>query len=165
MIGRVNAMLEGIAENCKDWSWTLFRVLSSAMFMTHGFGKLFGENPQPFMGGGVTSINIGELISIPIPLEINALFITGVIEFFGGMLILLGLWTQLIALLAAFIMVMAYLTAHLAWFPTLNRGELATMYIISYLVIFAFGPGPYSVDAWLDARRLEKRRDETPLKG
>ena len=165
MISRINVVIEGLAENSKDWSWTLFRVLSSAMFMTHGFGKLFGENPQPFMGGGVTSINIGELISIPIPMEINALFITGVIELFGGLLILLGLWTHVVALLAAFIMIMAYLTAHLAWFPTLNRGELAAMYITTYLVLFAFGPGPYSVDGWISARRREKSRDEILANG
>ena len=156
MNSTLNSLIETAAENSKDWSWILFRVLSSAMFMTHGFSKLFGESPQPFMGGGVTSINIGELVSIPMPMEINALFITGVIEFFGGLLILVGLWTHLMALMAAFIMIMAYLTAHLAWFPTLNRGELAAMYIGTYLVLFAFGPGPYSIDAWILAKRQEK---------
>ena len=57
-------------------------------------------------------------------------------------------------------MVMAYLTARLAWFPTLNRGELAAMYITTYLVLFAFGPGPYSIDAWILARRQEKAQNE-----
>lgn len=165
MISRINSLIESLGKNSQDWCWTVFRVISSAMFMTHGFGKLFGENPQPFMGGGVTSINIGELISIPIPMEINALFITGVIEFFGGLLILVGLWTNVIALLAAFIMVMAYLTAHLAWFPTLNRGELAAMYIMTFLVLFAFGPGPYSVDAWISLKRQQKRRKKTQANG
>ncbi|GJM13012.1 MAG: hypothetical protein DHS20C12_14150 [Pseudohongiella sp.] len=160
MLGKINSLFGGMAENSKEWAWTLFRLLSSAMFMTHGYAKLFGENPQPFMGGGMTTINIAELVSWPIPMEINALFIAGVIELFGGLFIAIGLWTHLMALLAALLMIMAYLTAHLAWFPTLNNGELAAMYFLTYLVIFSFGPGPYSADTWLSVRRQEKRKDK-----
>ena len=160
MLGKINSLFEGAAEESKEWTWTLFRVLTSAMFMTHGFGKLFGENPQPPMGGGMTSVNIADFISFPMPMEINALFIAGVVEFFGGLLILIGLWTHLAALVAVFIMLMAYLTAHLAWFPTLNNGELAAMYFIAFLVVFTFGPGPYSADSWLSVRRQEKRKDK-----
>lgn len=160
MLGKINSLFEGIAENSKEWTWTLFRVLSAAMFMTHGYAKLFGENPQPYMGSGITSINIGELVSWPIPMDINALFVVGVVEFFGGLLIVIGLWTHLAALLATSIMLMAYLTAHLAWFPTLNNGELAAMYFAAFLVIFSFGPGPYSADTWLSVRRQEKRNNK-----
>ena len=129
MLGKINSLFEGAAEESKEWTWTLFRVLTSAMFMTHGFGKLFGENPQPPMGGGMTSVNIADFI-------------------------------HLAALVAVFIMLMAYLTAHLAWFPTLNNGELAAMYFIAFLVVFTFGPGPYSADSWLSVRRQEKRKDK-----
>ena len=159
MLGKINSLFDGSAENSKELTWTLFRVLCAAMFMTHGYGKLFGENAQPFMGGGMTTINIADLVSWPIPMEINALFIAGVVEFFGGLLIAIGLWTHLAAILAAFIMLMAYLTAHLAWFPTLNNGELAAMYFVAFLVIFSFGPGPCSADTWLSVRRQEKRKD------
>ena len=101
------------------------------MFMTHGCAKLFGEGPQPVMGG-MTAINIADLVSWPLPMEVNALFIAGVVEFFGGLLILIGLWTHLLALLATFIMLMAHLTAHIAWFPTLNNGELAAEYFVTF---------------------------------
>ena len=50
------------------------------------------------------------------------------------------------AALAAILMVMAYLTAHPAWFPTLNNGELAAMYFLVWFVIFAYGPGRLSLD-------------------
>ena len=158
MLGKINSLFDGVAENSQEWTWTLFRMLSAAMFMTHGSGKLFGENPQLTMEGGMTSINIAELISLPIPMEINALVIAGVVEFFGGLLILIGLWTHITALLATFIMLMAYLTAHYEWFPTLNNGELAAMYFAAFLVIFASSPGPYSADSWLSMRRQEKRK-------
>jgi putative oxidoreductase len=50
-------------------------------------------------------------------------------------------------------MVMAYLTAHAAWFPTLNNGELAAMYFLVYFAIFAKGAGPISLDSmWLGKR-------------
>ena len=110
------------------------------------------------MGGGITSIAISDLVSWPIPIEINALFIAGVVEFFGGLLILIGLWTHLAALFATFIMLIAYLTAHAAWFQTLNNGELAAMYFTAFLVIFAFGPEPYSANSGLSTRRQEAEK-------
>ena len=101
----------------------------------------------------MTTVNIGELISIPMPFDINALFLAGSIELVGGALILIGLWTHLAAFIAALDMVMAYLIAHLAWFPTVNNGELAAMYFFSFLVIFCMEPGKISLDAWLEARQ------------
>ena len=158
MIGKLNSFLGDKLESSQLWTWTLFRVLVSAMFMTHGLDKLFGENPQPFIGGGMTSINIGDLISFPMPLEINALFVAGSIELVGGFLLLIGLWTHMIALIAVLDTLMAFLIAHLAWFPTLNGGELATMYFLCYLILFTFGGGHYSADTFFDMRRQEKRR-------
>jgi putative oxidoreductase len=109
----------------------------------------------------MTTVNIADLLVFPMPLEINALFVAGVVELFGGALILIGLWTQLIALIAFIIMVFAYLTVHLAWFPTLNNGELATLYALAYLLLFSFGPGQYSLDMWLELRRQEKKGQKT----
>lgn len=132
-----------IADDFRTLSWTVFRVLSSLMFMTHGWPKMFGENAQPFFGGmGFFGIDVG----------INMLWVAGAIELFGGGLLVLGLFTRYVAALAAILMVMAYLTAHPAWFPTLNNGELAAMYFVSYFVIFAFGPGKISVDTMLRGR-------------
>ena len=76
-------------------------------------------------------------------------------EFFGGLLILIGLWTHLAALFATFTMLIAYLTAHAARFQTLNNGELAAMYFPAFLVIFTFVLGPYSANSWLSMRQQE----------
>ena len=136
-----------------DAAWFLFRIAVSAMFITHGYAKLLGENPQSFSGSGMTLINIGELISIPMPFDINALFLAGSVELVGGFLILIGLWTNVVALIAAFTMLMAYLIAHLAWFPTLNNGELAAMYFFSFLIIYCKDPGNLNIDSWLKSRK------------
>ena len=140
----INKLINAIAVKCQTLSWTLLRVLSSAMFMTHGYAKLLGANPQPFLGGmGFFGIDVG----------INMLWVAGFIELVGGALILLGLFTRIAAFFAATLMVMAYLTAHAAWFPTLNNGELAAMYFLVYFAIFAKGAGPISLDSmWLGKR-------------
>jgi len=136
--------IDWIAENTQTLSWTIMRVLGSAMFMTHGWPKMFGERAQPFMGGmDFFGIDVG----------VNMLWIAGAIELFGGALIAVGLLTRPMALLAAILMVMAYLTAHPAWFPTLNNGELAAMYFSMFLVLFSFGPGKLSLDALVFGRR------------
>lgn len=140
----VNRLVNGIAENTQTLSWTLMRVLGSAMFMTHGWPKMVGERAQSITGGmPFFGIDVG----------INMLWVAGVIELVGGGLLALGLFTRYMAALAAILMVMAYLAAHPAWFPTLNNGELATMYFLMYFAIFAFGPGKLSVDAILLGRR------------
>ena len=130
----------------------------AAMFLTHGYDKLFGENPQQAFGSGMTSLNIGELVSYPMPMDFNLLFAAGTIELAGGVLILVGLWTHLVSLLALGTMTMAYLIAHLAWFPTLNGGEMAALYWAAFLVLLTFGAGPFSLDTWLEIRRQEKRQ-------
>ncbi|MFT4671387.1 MAG: putative oxidoreductase [Pseudohongiellaceae bacterium] len=158
MLEKIDTLLGRLGDNLKDTCWLIFRLLSSAMFMTHGFGKIFGENPQPITGGGMTSVNLADVITFPMPMDINALYVAGIVELFGGALILIGLWTHLVALIALIIMVFAYLTAHLAWFPTLNNGELAAMYILTFFLLFSFGPGQYSIDTWLSVRRQEKRK-------
>jgi putative oxidoreductase len=143
-IGTLNRSFEATSAKYQALSWLLLRVVSSAMFLTHGWTKTFGANPQPFLGGrDFFGIDIG----------VNTLWIAGTIEFYGGLLLVLGLFTRYVALLAAVLMVMAYLAAHPAWFPTLNGGELAALYFVVYFAIFAYGPGRFSLDALLFARK------------
>ncbi|MFK7864990.1 MAG: DoxX family protein [Pseudohongiellaceae bacterium] len=161
MLGVIDTLFGRLGEKLQDLGWLLFRLLSSSMFMTHGFGKLFGANPQPMTGAGMTSVDIGGVLTFPMPMEINALYVAGAVELFGGGLIFIGLWTRLSALTAMIIMIFAYLTAHLALFPTFNNGELAAMYILAFLLLFSFGPGQFSADTWFSVRRQEKRKAKT----
>lgn len=163
MLSSVNRLLGRMTENTQESSWTIFRILVAAMFMTHGYAKLLGDNPQQAIGSGMTNLQIADLISYPVPFDVNLLFVAGVIELGGGALILLGLWTHIASLLAFATMTFAYLTAHLAWFPTLNNGEMAAMYWCAFLVLFTFGAGPHSLDAMIAKRKqnkLQKKIDE-----
>ena len=141
----------------QPWAWLALRVLAGIMFAMHGAMKLFGWfNPdmlQSFTGGmGFFGLNVG----------VNMLFVAGVIEFFGGLLLVVGLATRGVAALAMLLMVLAYLSAHApkGWSPLANGGELAVMYFLVWFVIFAFGAGPYSLDAkWCpDTKKELKKR-------
>jgi putative oxidoreductase len=81
--------------------------------------------------------------------------IAGPIEFFGGLLILFGLFTRWAAFIAAGEMAYAYWTAHATrgWLPMVNHGELAMLYCFLFLFIAAAGPGRWSLDALRVRRR------------
>lgn len=83
--------------------------------------------------------------------------IAGSIEFFGGLLILFGLWTRWGPFIACREMVYAYWTAHgtNALLPVVNRGEMAMLYCFLFLFISAKGSGVLSVD-----QRWEKRNQK-----
>jgi len=73
----------------------------------------------------------------------------GIIEFVGGILIALGLFTSPAALIASGEMAVAYFKAHAprGLWPIMNRGELATLYCFFFLYVAARGAGPWSLDA------------------
>jgi putative oxidoreductase len=112
----------------------LLRVVAGAMFMQHGGMKLFG-----WFGG----VGHG-----PLPPMLAA---AGIIEFFGGMAIVLGLLTRPIAFVLSGEMAVAYFMAHQphGLSPLVNKGELAVLYCFIYLLLSAYGAGAFSVDALL----------------
>lgn len=142
---KLNSRLDGVAIRLQTVSMDLMRIVSGLMMVVgHGYAKTFGAKVQPFFGGkDFFGIDVG----------INMLWIAGFIEFYVGILVILGLFTRPAALLTAILMVMAYLSSHPAWFPTFNGGELATVYFLVFMVIFAYGPGPLSLDAILFKKR------------
>ena len=121
----------------------LLRVMAGWMFMQHGVQKLFG-----WLGGwrgtpGATA----PLVSQP--------GLAGVLEVFGGALIVFGLFTRPVAFILSGMMAVAYFKAHApdGFWPILNRGELAALYCFVFLYFSACGAGPYSVDGMLERRR------------
>jgi putative oxidoreductase len=117
--------------------YALFRIVAGLLFMQHGAQKLFGA-----LGGEAVQI-----ASLP--------GLAGVIEFFGGLLIAIGLFAGLAAFIASGEMAFAYFMAHASagLFPIQNRGELAVLYCFVFLYIAARGSGIWSVDASRKGRR------------
>ena len=81
--------------------------------------------------------------------------LAGVLETFGGFLILIGLFTRPVAFILAGEMAVAYFTAHFpnSFWPVLNRGEPAVLYCFIFLYLTVAGGGDWSVDAMLRGRR------------
>ena len=135
---------------------SVLRVVTGALFMQHGVQKLFGllVNPaRPWNG--------------PPPM-FSQFWFAGVLEVFGGALIVFGLLTRPVAFLLAGEMAVAFFQAHFprSFWPILNGGEPVVLFCFVFLYLFAAGAGPYSVDAALRTRRLVARRaDERDLSG
>jgi putative oxidoreductase len=113
------------------------------MLMQHGGQKLFGfpATPgQPFAGA---------------PELLSRVWIAGVMEVVGGLLLVLGLLTRAVGFLLAGELAVAYFLVHAprGFFPILNRGELAALYSFVFLYFAAAGGGRYSLDHLLFRRR------------
>jgi len=130
-------MVENICEKYvnKDYFYFVFRVLVGLLFLQHGLQKLFGA-----FGGLGGSGQPVELVSL--------MGLAGTIETFGGLFIALGLFTRLAAFIAAIELLVAYFRVHIpnGLIPFLNGGELALLYIASFLVIIAFGARKWSLE-------------------
>lgn len=113
----------------------ILRILAGGLFFMHGSPKLFGW----FGGMGET----GE--SAPL---FSLMGLAGVLEVFGGLLILLGLFTRPVAMIIALEMIIAYFRAHFPRGPVpyLNGGELALLYMGFWIFLAGNGAGPVSVD-------------------
>lgn len=121
---------------CETWTprlLSVLRIIAAFLFMAHGSQKLFG-----FPASQPTST--AELLSLH--------GLAGVLEFFGGLLLLLGLFTRPVAFLLSGQMAVAYFMAHAGsgFWPILNRGELAALYSFVFLYLSAAGGGAWSLD-------------------
>ncbi|MFQ5804725.1 MAG: DoxX family protein [Candidatus Methylomirabilales bacterium] len=117
----------------------LLRIMTGFLFMPHGAQKLFGL----FGGFGGQSGVTAPLFSL--------LGLAGCLEFFGGVAILLGLFTRPVAFILSGQMAVAYFMAHVpkGFWPVQNRGELAVLYSFVFLFLAAAGGGGLSVDRLL----------------
>jgi len=121
----------------------ILRMGAGLLFMQHGVQKLFG-----WLGGfGGTPGATADLFS--------QMGLAGVLEVFGGLLIVLGLFTRPVAVVLVIEMIAAYVIAHApqGGFPIQNGGELALMFALVFAFLAANGPGPASLDRVLGTRR------------
>ncbi len=113
----------------------LLRIVAAIMFMSAGSMKLFAF-PMGIPPNGKTV----ELIS--------QMGLGGILEFFGGMLLMVGLFTRPVAFVLSGEMAVAYFQFHFPqniW-PIINGGQTAILYCFIWLYISAAGPGALSID-------------------
>ena len=125
------------------WGW---------QFMQTGWGKL----------GDINKV-VGFFTDLGIPAPaLNAWFVSG-LEFGGGLLLILGLGSRLIALPLAVDMMVAYVAADReALFSIISNPDKFTgaapfTFLVASLIVLSFGPGKASLDALLTGRIWSRR--------
>jgi putative oxidoreductase len=128
----------------------ILRLVVGLAFIMHGWPKI--QNPMGWMNAMGGS-------SVPSFLQALAAFA----EFGGGIALILGLLTPIAAFGLICQMLGALLIVHLpSGHPFVAQGgpsyELALVYLVSSLLLIAFGPGKLSLDAFLFGGRELVRR-------
>ncbi len=118
---------------------SLMRGIVGFLYLQHGSQKLF---------------DIPVAKSGPPPDFFSLIGLAGLLEFGGGLLILLGLFTRPVSFLLSGQMAVAYFMAHApkGFWPLGNGGELAVLYCFVFFYLSAAGAGPWSLDALLRQR-------------
>lgn len=111
---------------------SILRIVTALLFLEHGTQKLLGFPASDYSPA---------FMSLP--------WIAGVLELFGGALLVIGLFTRPVAFILSGQMAVAYFTVHApgSFFPVLNGGEAAILFCFVFLYLVFAGPGPWSVDA------------------
>jgi putative oxidoreductase len=130
--------------NSFNASWTprllsVLRIISAFLLIPHGAQKLFGFLAPPGMQG---------------PPLFSQMWFGGVLEFFGGLLLLVGLFTRPVALILSGMLAVAYFQFHApgGFWPLQNKGELAVLYCFVFLFLAVAGGGEWSLDRILRRR-------------
>jgi putative oxidoreductase len=123
-------------------TYLLLRVVAGFMFLQGGGMKILG-----WFGGMPPNGGTAPMWS--------QIWVGGMLELVGGLLIMLGLFTRPTAFILSGMMAVAYWQFHApngGW-PVQNQGVPAVLYCFLYLYMAARGGGDYSLDAMLRRRR------------
>ena len=108
---------------------SVLRIMTALLFIEHGTAKFFG-----FPGPG--------------PSLTPLIVVQGILELGGGILLLIGFYTRIVAFILSGDMAVGYFMAHApkSFFPLVNGGQLAILFCFVFFYIFVAGGGLWSVD-------------------
>lgn len=137
-----------------DAALTLLRVIAGTVFIAHGAQKLF-----VFGIAGVSGA-FGQM-GVPFPGIIGPSI--ALLEFFGGIALVIGVLTRLASLGLAANMVGAILLVHLkAGFFNPAGIEFPLALLGTSLALVLAGAGEFSLDAVIGKRRAQRRAEPAP---
>jgi putative oxidoreductase len=116
---------------------SVLRAVTGLIFAQHGLAKILDFPHTP----NHVPYNIATLVP----------GVSGLLEAFGGLLLVFGLFTRPVAFLLCGEMAVAYFMSHAPrnFFPIVNGGSLALMYCFVFLYLFVAGGGEWSLDRLL----------------
>jgi putative oxidoreductase len=121
-------------EKFRDVAPLLLRIGVGLIFIYAGWGKLTGiEGTQQFFG------NVG------IPMAGIMAWVVAVVEFVGGIMVLVGFRIQIPAMLLAFIMVVAILATKLGGEDVFRGMRLDLLLLLTSLALVITGSGKYAL--------------------
>jgi putative oxidoreductase len=143
-------MAATIVTRWRSWApylLSVLRIMAAFLFIQFGTAKLFALPAAVMPGGGTAPVG-------------SLAWVAGFLEAFGGLFLLLGLFTRPIAFLLSGEMAFAYFIGHapLGFWPVLNQGHPAVLFCFLFMYLSSAGAGPWSLDAQLERKRLESRR-------
>ncbi len=123
---------------------SVLRIVAAFIFVQSGTVKLFAF-PIGIPPNGTRAAFLSEF------------WFAGVLETFGGALLLVGLFTRPVAFLVAGEMAVAYFqfSQPISFWTVANNGVAAALYAFLWLYFSAAGPGPWSLDAIRAKKRLQ----------
>jgi putative oxidoreductase len=129
---------ESCTNTSHDWALVALRVGLGVVLVIHGYAKLFGT-------GGVEGFS-GMLENLRFPAPLFFAYVVSLLEFVGGIMLIIGLWTKVVAslVLVQFLVILLYVKK-LA-FPQSDSDLLIFAMALSLVLT---GAGMYSVDGKL----------------
>lgn len=117
---------------------SILRIVAAFLFLQFGTAKLFAWPGAMLPDGG----------TFPLMTKIG---IAGLLEAFGGGLLLVGLFTRPVAFVLSGEMAFAYFLEHApkGFWTAFNAGTEAVIFCFLWLYFVFAGPGPWSLDAML----------------
>jgi putative oxidoreductase len=115
---------------------SILRIMAAFMFIQAGTMKLFafpmGMPPDNSTAKLFTQVGLA-----------------GILETFGGFLILIGLFTRPVAFILSGEMAVAYFQFQfpISFWTVINNGAISALYCFVWLYFSAVGPDPWSLDA------------------
>ncbi|USD23284.1 DoxX family protein [Microbulbifer variabilis] len=151
MFTQDSPLTKKILVGAHNWEWIpilVARVSLGLFFSVSGYNKLFVPERHADL------INLMKEIGVPFH-ELMAIFLASV-EFFGGLLLIAGLFSSIVAIILIIVMIVAITTVEiehvipkgigpldwLSWFIYLPQ----VLYIILFVWLITTGPGRFSLD-------------------
>jgi putative oxidoreductase len=146
------------SERIRDEALLIARILLAVLFLVFGWLKLTDY-----------SWTVAYMTQSGAPLPSVAALVAIVIEFFGGIALILGVWTRPLAVLFAFFTLAAGLIGHPYWTMTGADRLMNMMHFYKnvslmggFFLLYVTGAGKYAIDARLALPGALPRRTQAP---